>query len=591
MYVLIKGSVRVTRRDPLGHAAPIVEQGPGEFVAEVGQLSGQPAFVDVHAIGDVEALLIPPQNLRALMIEEAELGERIMHTLILRRVVVIEAGAGGPILIGPESSSDVIRLQGFLARNAYPHQLLDPEKDEDAARLVQQYAPNPSDLPLAVCPKGTILKNPSEAELARALGMVPIDERDQTYDVAVVGAGPAGLSTAVYAASEGLSVIVLDARAFGGQAGASARIENYLGFPAGISGQALTGRAYVQAQKFGARMVIPAEAIRLDLTEVPLALRIDDGRRVKAQRVVVATGARYRRLNIPNLADFEGRGIWYWASPIEARLCRDEEIVLVGGGNSAGQATVFLRNFAKKIWMLVRGPSLAESMSQYLIDRICAIDNIEVLTQTEIIALYGSREKQLERVRWRNNVTGEETEKPIRHIFLFIGAEPATAWLRDSGVALDTKNFILTGSDVAPDARRSNNGSGRPLSLETSVRNLFACGDVRSGSVKRVGAAIGEGAVVGAELHAALTAVSRRVAPQGKHSPRKKEHMGVISFLTIVKAVIGPERQGPSFNQGLPARISRDLPRAKRTIEGRVGGSGQLHLRSIREGKHATNNR
>jgi len=512
MYVLIKGSVRVTRRDPLGHAAPIVEQGPGEFVAEVGQLSGQPAFVDVHAIGDVEALLIPPQNLRALMIEEPELGERIMHALILRRVVLIEAGAGGPVLIGPESSPDVIRLQGFLARNAYPHQLLDPEKDEDAARLVQQYAPDPSDLPLAVCPKGTILKNPSEAELARALGMVPIDERDQTYDVAVVGAGPAGLSTAVYAASEGLSVIVLDARAFGGQAGASARIENYLGFPAGVSGQALTGRAYVQAQKFGARMVIPAEAIRLDLTEVPLALRLDDGRRVKAQRVVVATGARYRRLNIPNLADFEGRGIWYWASPIEARLCRDEEIVLVGGGNSAGQATVFLRNFAKKIWMLVRGPSLAESMSQYLIDRICAIDNIEVLTQTEIIALYGSREKQLERVRWRNNVTGEETEKPIRHIFLFIGAEPATAWLRDSGVALDTKNFILTGSDVAPDARRSNNGSGRPLSLETSVRNLFACGDVRSGSVKRVGAAIGEGAVVGAELHAALTAVSRRFA-------------------------------------------------------------------------------
>jgi len=512
MYVLIKGSVRVTRRDPLGHAAPIVEQGPGEFVAEVGQLSGQPAFVDVHAIGDVEALLIPPQNLRALMIEEAELGERIMHALILRRVVVIEAGAGGPVLIGPESSPDVIRLQGFLARNAYPHQLLDPEKDEDAARLVQQYAPNPSDLPLAVCPKGTILKNPSEAELARALGMVPIDERDQTYDVAVVGAGPAGLSTAVYAASEGLSVIVLDARAFGGQAGASARIENYLGFPAGISGQALTGRAYVQAQKFGARMVIPAEAIRPDLTEVPLALRLDDGRRVKAQTVVVATGARYRRLNIPNLTDFEGRGIWYWASPIEARLCRDEEIVLVGGGNSAGQAAVFLRNFAKKIWMLVRGPSLAESMSQYLIDRICATDNIEVLTRTEIIALYGSREKQLERVRWRNNVTGEEAEKPIRHIFLFIGAEPATAWLRDSGVALDTKNFILTGSDVAPDARRSNNGSGRPLSLETSVRNVFACGDVRSGSVKRVGAAIGEGAVVGAELHAALNAVAPRSA-------------------------------------------------------------------------------
>jgi thioredoxin reductase (NADPH) len=505
MYVLIKGSVRVTRRDPLGHSAPIVEMGPGQFVAEVGQLSGQPAFVDVHAIDDVEALLIPPQNLRALMIEEPELGERIMQALILRRVVLIEAGAGGPVLIGPESSPDIIRLQGFLARNAYPHQLLDPEKDEDAAKLVQQYAPSPTDLPLAVCPKGTILKNPSEAELARALGMVPVDERDQTYDVAVVGAGPAGLSTAVYAASEGLSVIVLDARAFGGQAGASARIENYLGFPAGISGQALTGRAYVQAQKFGARMVIPAEVVRPDLTEAPLALRLDDGRRVKAQTVVVATGARYRRLNIPNLSDFEGRGVWYWASPIEARLCRDEEIVLVGGGNSAGQAAVFLRNFAKKIWMLVRGPSLAESMSQYLIDRIRAIDNIEVLTNTEIVALYGSREKQLERVRWRNNLTGEETEKPIRHVFCFIGAEPATAWLRDCGVALDTKNFILTGSDVPPEARWSINGSGRPLPLETSVRNVFASGDVRSGSVKRVGAAIGEGAVVGAELHAALS--------------------------------------------------------------------------------------
>src|ERR1700720_1190471 len=503
MFVLIRGSVRVIRRDALGHSAPIVEQGPGEFVAEVGQLSRQPAFVDVHAIDDVEALLIPSENLHALMIEEPELGERIMRALILRRVALVEAGAGGPILIGPESSPDVIRLQGFLARNAYPHQLLDPTQDRDAAALVKQYVQNPADLPLAVCPKGSILKNPNETELARALGMVPIDEQERTYDVAVVGAGPAGLSTAVYAASEGLSGIVLDARAFGGQAGASARIENYLGFPTGISGQALTGRAYVQAQKFGARMVIPTEVVRLDLTDTPVALHLDDGRRVKASTVVVATGARYRRLDVPNLGDFEGRGVWYWASPIEARLCRDEEIVLVGGGNSAGQAAVFLRSFAKKIWMLVRGRSLAESMSQYLIDRIRAIDNTEVLTHTEIVALYGSREKQLERVRWRNNVTGEETEKPVRLVFCFIGAEPPTGWLRDSGVALDGKNFILTGSDVPRDTRRSNNGSRRPLPLETSVRGVFASGDVRSGSVKRVGAAIGEGAVVGAELHVA----------------------------------------------------------------------------------------
>jgi thioredoxin reductase (NADPH) len=504
MFVLIKGSVRASRRDPLGHSAPIVEQGPGEFVAEVGQLSGKPALVDVHAIDDVEALLIPPENLRALMIEEPELGERIMRALILRRVALVEAGAGGPVLIGPESSPDVIRLQGFLARNAYPHQLLDPAQDRSAAELVKQYAPDLADLPLAVCPKGSILKNPTETDLAHALGMVPVDDRDRTYDVAVVGAGPAGLSTAVYAASEGLSVIVFDARAFGGQAGASARIENYLGFPTGISGQALTGRAYVQAQKFGARMMIPTEVMRLDVAETPAALHLRDGWRVRASTVVVATGARYRRLDVPNLQDFEGRGVWYWASPIEARLCRNEEIVLVGGGNSAGQAAVFLRNFAAKIWMLVRGPSLAESMSQYLIDRIKATENIEVLTQTEIVALYGSSEKQLEHVRWRNNATGEETEKPIRHVFLFIGADPATTWLTESGIVLDDKKFVLTGSDVPDDGRLSNDRSGRPLPLETNARGVFAIGDVRSGSVKRVGAAIGEGAVVVAELHAVL---------------------------------------------------------------------------------------
>jgi thioredoxin reductase (NADPH) len=503
MCVLIKGAVRVMRRDPLGHSAPIVEQGPGDFVADVGQLSGQPAFVDVHAIDHVEALMIPPDHLRSLMIQEPELGERIMHALILRRVALIEAGAGGPVLIGSEDSPDIVRLQGFLARNAYPHQLLDPAHDRDAAKLVEQYAPNPWDLPLAVCPNGTILKNPNETELARALGMVPVDERERVYDVAVVGAGPSGLSTAVYAASEGLSVIIFDTRAFGGQAGASARIENYLGFPAGVSGQALTGRACIQAQKFGARVVIPCEVVRIDQTEAELGLHLADGRRIKAASVVVATGARYRRLDVPHLADFEGRGIWYWASPIEARLCRDEEILLVGGGNSAGQAAVFLRGFARKIQLLVRGPSLAESMSQYLIDRINAIDNIEVSVLTEIVALHGSREKQLERVRWRNNLTGEETEKPIRHVFCFIGAEPATGWLRESGIALDDKNFVLTGSDIPKGPRPSNSESGRPLPLETSMRGVFASGDVRSGSVKRVGAAIGEGAVIGAELHVA----------------------------------------------------------------------------------------
>jgi thioredoxin reductase (NADPH) len=376
-----------------------------------------------HAEGDVEAILIPPENLRTVMIAEPEPGDRIMRALILRRVALIKTGAGGPVLIGPEDGPDIVRLQGFLARNAYPYHVLDPATDRDAADLVVKYAPGPMDLPLAVCPKGTILNNPSEAELARALGIVRIDEPGRTYDVAIVGARPAGLATAVYAASEGLSVVVFDARAFGGQAGASARIENYLGFSTGIPGQALTGRAYVQAQKFGAEMVIPTEVRRLDCDQNPFVLERGDNVRTKAAAVVITSGARYRRLDVPNLREFKGRGVWYWASPIEARLCRREEIVLVAGRNSAGQAAVFLHDYAeKKMWLLVRGSGLAESMSQYLIERVNAIPNIEFLRNTEVVALSGSPYGQLDRIRWRHRPSGNETEKPIRHLFLFIGA-------------------------------------------------------------------------------------------------------------------------------------------------------------------------
>ncbi|MCB8821970.1 FAD-dependent oxidoreductase [Microvirga rosea] len=508
MLALIFGSVSVTRHDPLGHLSPIVELGPGDFVAEVGQLSGRPSLVDVHATGDVEALLIPPDNLRSLLIAEAKLGDRIMRALILRRVVLIETGAGGPVLIGPETHPDVVRLQGFLARNGYPCQVLDPARDRDAASLVERYAPDPKDLPLAVCPKGTILKNPTERDLARALGMVPVDAPNRTYDVVIVGAGPAGLSTAVYAASEGLSVIVLDAVAFGGQAGESARIENYLGFPTGVPGRELTARAFVQAQKFGAEMVIPAEAVGLDCSQMPYGIQLADGRRVKGSTVVVASGARYRRPDIPRLREFEGRGVWYWASPLEARLCRNEEVALVGGGNSAGQAAVFLRDFAAKVWMLVRGPNLAESMSQYLIDRIAAADNIEVLTQTEITALSGSPEGQLERVWWRNRVTGTEMEKAIRNVFIFIGADPATGWLEGCGVGLDANGFVRTGAALPAAGMIDDNDLRRPLPLEAEVANVFAVGDVRAGSVKRVGAAIGEGAAVVAQIHTVLSNAS-----------------------------------------------------------------------------------
>jgi thioredoxin reductase (NADPH) len=504
MFVLLSGSVAVTRRDPFGHHIPIVEEGPGEFLAEVGQLSGGPAFVDVHAITDVEALLIPPEDLRSLLIAEAQLGERIMRALILRRVALIEVGAGGPVLIGPPNNPDVMRLQNFLTRNGYPYQLLDPAEDREAAALVEQYAAKDKDLPLVACPDGSVLKNPTEFDLAHCIGMIRDEYPDKIYDVAVVGAGPGGLSTAVYAASEGLSVIVLEATAFGGQAGASARIENYLGFPTGISGQALAGRAFVQAQKFGAEIVIPAPVVRMDCGGAPFVLELADGRRVKAKAVVAASGARYRRPTIPHLEKFEGRGVWYWASPIEARLCRAQEVVIIGGGNSAGQAAVFLSEYAKKVWMLVRGSGLAESMSRYLIDRIAATPNIEVLIHTEVIALQGQPESGLQAVRWRNNDTGQETGKPIRNVFVFIGADPATQWLKDCGCALDRHGFVRTGTHIPPDHLRLDDPADRPQSLESNISGLFAVGDVRSGSVKRVGAAIGEGAEVVPQIHAFL---------------------------------------------------------------------------------------
>ncbi len=338
--------------------------------------------------------------------------------------------------------------------------------------------------------------------------MVSCDSPDRTYDVAIVGAGPAGLATAVYAASEGLSVIVFDACAFGGQAGASARIENYLGFPTGISGQALTGRAFVQAQKFGAEMAIPIEVTGLDCSGAPFSLALADGRQVKATAVVVAAGARYRRPSIPRLEEFEGRGIWYWASPIEARMCRQEEVVLLGGGNSAGQAAVFLSGFAAKISMLVRAASLTSTMSRYLIDRIAAQANIELSCNTEIVALAGSSEGRLERVRWRHAPTGAETERPIRNVFLFIGADPATNWLRACGVGLDEKGFVRTGPQAATADASTEGPHRKPLPLESNVPGVFAVGDARAGSVKRVGGAIGEGAAAVAQVHSFLKSMS-----------------------------------------------------------------------------------
>ena len=501
MFVMLKGRVAITQRDGLGHVTPVVDHGPGQFMGEVAQLSGDPALVDGHAEGAVEALVIEPSDLRRLMVAEAELGERIMRALILRRVGLIETGASGPVLIGVAATPDVVRLKGFLSRGGYPYRLLDPACDPEAAELVARCAPGARDLPLVVCADGSVLRNPSDREMARALGMVPRIAGDKVYDVAIVGSGPAGLATAVYAASEGLSVIVLDSRAYGGQAGASARIENYLGFPTGISGQALAGRALLQAEKFGAEIMIPVDVKSVDCSRAcgAIVLTIGDGETVRARSLVIASGARYRRPAIENLSDFEGRGVWYWASQVEARVCAGEEIVLVGGGNSAGQGAVFLSSHATKVRMLVRGNGLAQSMSRYLIDRISNTSNIELMTQTEIVSLHGDADTRLQRVRWRNRGTGAEAESAISNVFLFAGAEPATDWLDGCGVEVDKAGFVITGAKRCEFAAQ-----GLANALESSVPGVYAVGDVRAGSIKRVGAAIGEGAQVVHALHGFL---------------------------------------------------------------------------------------
>ncbi len=495
LTVVLAGTVAITRRDDLGRPEAIVTLDPGGFMGELAQLSGRPALVDAHAEGTVDALRIPPEKLRAVLIAEAELGERIMRALILRRVGLIEVGAG-PVVIGPPDHGDVLRLENFLRRNGYPHHQLDPDTDADARTLLERFHVDRAHLPIVLCPGGQLLRNPGEPELARCLGLVgPLDPR-KLYDVAIVGAGPAGLASAVYAASEGLSVLVLDCRSFGGQAGASARIENYLGFPTGISGMALMARAYNQAQKFGVEMAIPAEVVNLGTDDAETAerrfvLHLKNDERVRARAVIVATGARYRRLDVTNLEAFESRSVHYWVGQAEAQLCGGQEVALVGGGNSAGQAVVFLASQVRKVSLLVRGSRLDQSMSQYLVERIASLPNVEVVTGAEISALEGHA-GALQAIRWRRS--GEEIHRPIQHLFSFIGADPNADWLSGCEVVVDAKGFVRTGAE-AGDGRRP---------LETSRTGVFAIGDVRSGSVKRVAAAVGEGAQVVATLHALL---------------------------------------------------------------------------------------
>jgi thioredoxin reductase (NADPH) len=504
LVVILSGKVDITQAGGLGRSEPIISYGSGNFIGELAQLSSRPALINAEAVEPVEAIVIPSQRLRDLMVQEASLGERVMRALILRRVGLLESGISGPVIIGPPGNGDVLRLQGFLARSGTPHRALDSDTDPCARTLIERFHIDPHHLPIVLCPNGKLLHNPGENELARCVGLLRPVDANRVYDVAIIGAGPAGLAAAVYAASEGLSTIVLDCRAFGGQAGASSRIENYLGFPTGISGMALMARAYNQAQKFGVEVVIPDEAKLLGATSMAgagYAVAVGDGETVHTRTVVIASGARYRRLDLANLAQFEGTSIHYWASPIEARLCRDQEVALVGAGNSAGQAAVYLASHVRKVSLLARRDNLDATMSRYLVERIKAQPNIEVLAETEIEALEG-REGNLEQVRWRNRATGAETTRGIHHVFLFIGADPNTDWLADCDVALDSKGFVRTGPDVAP---------GHGL-METSRDGVFAIGDVRCGSTKRVAAAVGEGAQVVAALHAYLARNGGRAA-------------------------------------------------------------------------------
>jgi thioredoxin reductase (NADPH) len=495
LILVLSGRVEVTQGRSPDQRETIIVLEAGQFSGELAQLSGRPSLVDAEVLEAVEAIIIPPNRLRDLLVQEADLGERVMRALILRRVGLLESNISGPLIIGRPDQADVLRLQGFLARSGHPHRVLDCATDPCAKTLIERFNIDSHHLPIVLCPNGKLLRNPGDSDLARCMGLVRSIDATKVYDVAIVGAGPAGLAAAVYAASEGLSAITLDCRAFGGQAGASSRIENYLGFPTGISGLALMARAYNQAQKFGVEMAIPDEVTLLsewaEGSTKRYLLTVGDDETLRARTVVVASGVRYRRLQLANLTRFEGTSVHYWASPIEARLCAGQEVALVGAGNSAGQAAVYLASHAEKVLLIVRGRDLETSMSRYLVERIKGQPNIEILTHTEIISLEG-REGDLERVTWRDRASGNERTHSTRHLFLFIGADPNTDWLARCNVALDSNGFVRTGGEHDRHA------------LETNRAGVFAIGDVRSGSVKRVAAAVGEGAQVVAALHAYL---------------------------------------------------------------------------------------
>ncbi|MGN6631608.1 MAG: FAD-dependent oxidoreductase, partial [Nitrososphaeraceae archaeon] len=473
-FVVVAGEIEIVR--PFGtHETLVTIHSSGEFTGEVNMLSGRRSLVRARVTKPTEIIKLDNQQMLTLVQTDAELGEILMRAFILRRVELIAAGVGDIVLVGSTYSAGTLRIKEFLMRNGHPYSYIDLERDPDVQNLLDSFQVSASEIPVLICRGELALRNPSNQQIADCLGFNESINQTQVRDLVVIGAGPSGLAAAVYGASEGLDVLMLETSSPGGQAGSSSRIENYLGFPTGISGQELAARAYVQAQKFGAHMLV-ARAARLSCDRKPYGVELENGTRISTRTIVISTGAHYRKLSVENLSTFEGAGVYYGATFVEAQLCGGEEVIVVGGGNSAGQAAVFLAQTTKRVYMLVRSNSLAASMSRYLIRRIENSPNITLRPQTEIVAVDGK--DHLKSVYWRNSQTGQTEKHEISHLFIMTGADPNTRWLNDC-IALDAKGFIKTGPDLSPENLSTSRWplARQPHLLETSLPGVFAVGD------------------------------------------------------------------------------------------------------------------
>jgi thioredoxin reductase (NADPH) len=488
-FLVLEGAIEIFEEDDDDAVHVFTRYSERQFSGELTLFNEREILVSGRAGPASRAIRVKRGDFRRMLQSEPDIAEIVMRAFILRRVGLIRHSQGGAVLVGPGHSADTLRLQQFLSRNSYPLRLVDTERDAEAHGYLERFSLKHDELPVIVLPGHRVLRNPTLAVLADKLGLTEPFDHATVFDLAVVGAGPAGLAAAVYAASEGLQTIVVEAMAPGGQAGTSSKIENYLGFPTGVSGMALAGRAQVQAQKFGARLAISRAVIGVDCELTPYQLRLDDSATIRARAIVIASGARYRKLDVPGFERFEGQGIYYAATAMEASLCRDAEVIVVGGGNSAGQAAVFLAGSVKHVHVLVRSAGLAATMSDYLVQRIAHASHITLHTHSEIVRLEG--ERGLDNVTWRDRRSGEETTKPVTAIFAMIGAEPNTAWV-DGCLELDAQGFVVTGAKA---------GQGADSPYSTSRPGVYAVGDVRSGSVKRVASGVGEGSVVVQAVH------------------------------------------------------------------------------------------